>query len=196
MSHVVTAPSTAKAPGTARTVARWMVSFAGFPLGGFAALILTDPVDSVGNAVAGGLITGAVLGAVQAWALRFDRRQLVAWTLATALGLAVGLALGASLVDFGTGMGDLAVQGAVTGALVGFAQALVLRPRIGMVAFVWPIYLAGAWALGWVVTTAGGIAVEEQFTTFGSFGALTVALLTSVLPVFLSTRPRTEKSSR
>ncbi|MCW2761568.1 MAG: hypothetical protein JWR85_1769 [Marmoricola sp.] len=196
MSHVVTAPSTAKVPGTARTVGRWMVSFAGFPLGGFAALILTAAVDSVGHAVAGGLITGAVLGAVQAWALRSDRRQLVGWTLATALGLAVGLALGASLVDFGTGMGDLAVQGAVTGALVGLAQAVVLRPRIGLVAFVWPIYLAGAWALGWVVTTAGGIAVEEQFTTFGAFGALTVALLTSVLPVFLSTHPRTEKSSR
>ena len=59
----------------------------------------------------------------------------------------------------------------------------------------WPLYLAGAYALGWVVTTAGGIAVEEQFTTFGAYGALTVALLTSVLPLFLSHRPLgTEKS--
>jgi hypothetical protein len=176
-----------------------MVTFAGFPLGGLAALILTDPVDSVTNAVAGGLVTGAVLGAVQAWALSSDRRQLVAWTLATALGLAAGLAVGASLVDFGTDIGDLAVQGAVTGAFVGLGQAVVLRPRTGPVAFAWPFYLAGAWALGWVVTTAGGIAVEEQFTTFGAYGAVTVALLTSVLPVFLSTHPihrtNTEKSS-
>ncbi len=196
MSHVTatpTAPTSATPTRTIRTVARWMVSFTGFPLGGLAALILTDPVDSVGNALAGGLMTGAVLGAVQAWALRSDRRQLVMWTLATALGLAAGLALGASLVGFGIGIGDLAVQGAVTGAFVGLAQAVVLRPRTGLVAFVWPLYLAVAWALGWVVTTAGGIHVEEQFTTFGAYGALTVALLTSVLPVFLATS--TEKST-
>jgi hypothetical protein len=61
---------------------------------------------------------------------------------------------------------------------------------------VWPLYLAGAYALGWVVTTTGGIAVEEQFTTFGAYGAVTVAALTSVLPLVLSTRPTsTERSS-
>ena len=93
-------------------------------------------------------------------------------------------------------MGDLALQGAVTGALVGLAQAAVLWPRTGFVALVWPLYLAGAYALGWVVTTAGGIAVEEQFTTFGAFGAVTATFLTAVLPVFLATRPTTtEKSS-
>ena len=195
MSHALTSPPATRTPTTARIVGRWMISFVGFPLGGLAALVLTDPVDSVGPAVVGGLITGAVLGAVQAWALRFDRRQLLAWTLATALGLAAGLALGASLVDFATSMGDLALQGAVTGALVGLAQTVVLRPRTGPVALAWPLYLAAAYALGWVVTTAGGIAVEEQFTTFGAYGALTVTLLTAVLPVALATRPtHTEKS--
>jgi hypothetical protein len=195
MSHIITSPPTIKAPTTARLVGRWMVSFLGFPLGGFAALVLTDPVDSVGNALIGGLITGAVLGAVQSWALRSDRRQLLTWTIATALGLAAGLALGASLVDYRTSIGDLALQGAVSGALVGLAQAVVLRRRTGRLAVVWPLYLAAAYALGWVVTTAGGIAVGEQFTTFGAYGALTVAALTSVLPVVLSTRPITEKSS-
>jgi hypothetical protein len=196
MSDVSSTAPAVRTATTVRTVARWTLSFAGFPLGGLSAMILTGPVDSAVSALAGGLVTGAVLGAVQAWALRFDRRQLAAWTLATALGLAAGLALGASLVDFGTGMPDLAVQGAVTGAVVGVAQALALLSRIGPVVFVWPLYLAGAYALGWVVTTAGGIAVEDQFTTFGSFGALTVALLTSVLPVILSADPATpEKSS-
>ena len=196
MSQVTTAQPTSPTRPTGRIVARWMVSFIGFPLGGLVTLIVTDPVNSAGNAVAGGLITGAVLGAVQAWALRFDQRQLVTWTLATAVGLAGGLALGASFVGFRTSIGDLAMQGAVTGACVGLAQALVLRHRAGPAAFVWPAHLAGAWALGWVVTTAGGIAVEEQFTTFGAYGAVTVALLTSVLPLFLSTRRiRTEKSS-
>jgi hypothetical protein len=196
MSQVTTVPPPSQTRSSGRIVARWMVSFIGFPLGGLAALIVTEPVNSAGNAVAGGLITGAVLGAVQAWALRFDRRQLVAWSLATAVGLATGLAFGASLVGFRTSIGDLALQGAATGAFVGLAQALVLRHRTGPVAFAWPVYLAGAWAIGWVVTTAGGIAVDKQFTTFGAYGAVTVALLTSVLPIFLSTRPnRTEKSS-
>lgn len=188
MSHTVASPSTAKVPTTARIIGRWMVSFVGFPLGGLVAVLLTDPVDSVSHAVVGGLLTGAVLGAVQAWALRADRRQLASWTLATALGLAGGLALGSALVDFGTSMGELALQGAVTGAVVGLAQGVVMRGRTRL-AFIWPLYLAGAWALGWVVTTAGGIAVEDQFTTFGAYGALTVALLTSILPVSLATHP-------
>ena len=66
------------------TVARWMVSFAGFPLGGFAAMLLTGPVDSIASALAGGLVTGLVLGAVQAWALRADRQLFVTWVAATA----------------------------------------------------------------------------------------------------------------
>jgi hypothetical protein len=174
-----------------------MISFAGFPLGGFAALVLTDPVDSISHAVVGGLVTGAVLGAVQAWALRLHRRTFLAWTLATAFGLAAGLALGAPLVDFGTSMSDLALQGAVTGALVGVAQGAVSWSPTGFLGLVWPFYLAGAYALGWVVTTAGGIAVEEQFTTFGAYGAVTATLLTAVLPVVLATtrRTSTEKST-
>jgi hypothetical protein len=195
MSHAITSPPVNAAPATARTVGRWMISFLGFPLGGFAALTLTDPVDSIGHALVGGLITGAVLGAVQAWAMRFDRRHVMAWTIATAVGLAIGLALGASLVDFDTSMGALAQQGAVTGAVVGLAQAVVLRPRTGPVALVWAPYLAGVYALGWVVTTAGGIAVEDQFTTFGAYGAVTATALTVVLPLFLATHPVTTEES-
>ena len=79
MSHVITSPLATRAePSTARIFGRWMISFVGFPLGGLAALILTDPVNGAGNCLVGGLITGAVLGAVQAWALRADRRQLLA----------------------------------------------------------------------------------------------------------------------
>ena len=92
-------------------------------------------------------------------------------------------------------MGDLAFQGAVTGAFVGLAQAAVLWSRTRFLAVVWPLYLAGAYALGWVITTAGGIAVEEQFTTFGAFGAITATFLTAVLPVFLATRPATTGKS-
>jgi hypothetical protein len=167
-----------------------MISFLGFPLGGLAAWLLTGPVTDPTSAVTGGLLTGAVLGAAQAWALRAGRRQLVTWVFATAVGMAVGLAAGASLVGFSAGLSDLAVQGAFSGAGVGLAQAVVLWRRTGLLALAWPGYLAAAWAVGWTVTTSAGIGVEEHFTVFGASGALVVALLTSVLPLVLRSRPR------
>lgn len=163
-----------------------MVSFAGFPLGGLAAMSFTGPVDGVGRAVAGGLLTGAVLGLVQGLVLRFDRRTLGGWVLATALGLAAGLATGASMVGFGTGLRQLAVQGALSGFAVGVAQAAVLLPRVRLLAVLWPGWLAAAWTVGWTVTTSIGVQVENRFTVFGSAGAVTVAALTAVLPVVLA----------
>ena len=175
-------------PSTRRSVARWLISFLGFPLGGLVAWLLTGPVTDPTSAVTGGLLTGAVLGAAQAWALRADRRAVLTWSLATATGLAVGLAAGASLVGFSTSLADLALQGAVSGAAVGLAQAVVLWRRTGPLALMWPVYLAAAWAAGWTVTTLAGIGVEEQFTVFGASGALVVAALTAVLPLVLRTR--------
>lgn len=181
--------TTSTLPTPARTVIRWLVSFTGFPLGGLAAMTIVGPVDALGAAVVGGLLTGLVLGAVQAWALRLPRRTGLFWTLATAAGLSLGLAAGASAVGFATGLADLQLQGAVTGAAVGTTQAVLLWPRIGRWALAWPVYLAAAWATGWTVTTLIGVAVGEQFTVFGSAGAVTVAALTSVLPLLLRTRP-------
>ena len=60
-------------PSPLRAVARWMVTFVGFPLGGFTADLLVGPVDSPVRAVLGGLVTGAILGAVQAWGLGRNR---------------------------------------------------------------------------------------------------------------------------
>jgi hypothetical protein len=179
----------AAAPTAGRTIARWAVSFAGFPLGGFAALTLVGPVDGVGPAVAGGLLTGAVLGAVQSWSLRLRGRAVAAWSGATALGLGAGLAVGAGVVSYGTTMGDLMVQGAVSGAAVGLAQAVLLRRRVGALALAWPAYLAVVWALGWAISTSIGVQVDERFTVFGSSGAIVVALLTSVLPLALTRKP-------
>jgi hypothetical protein len=193
MSQLSTAPTrTAPPSSTLRTLARWVVSFVGFPLGGLTAMVLSGPVDSVAAAIIGGLLTGTVLGAAQALAMRFD---LLTWVLATAGGLATGLAVGASVVDFRTGLGDLVIQGAISGFAVGSAQSVVLVRRTGPVAFFWPAYLAAAWSIGWAVTTSVGVRVEDQFTVFGAAGAVTVTLLTAVLPVLLHTRPLTEKSA-
>ena len=180
---------------TLRVFLRWMVSFAGFPLGGVAAIALTGPVDDLTAALTGGLATGAVLGAVQAWALGGNRPNPIAWIVATSLGLMVGLGLGASLVDFDTSLSALVIQGAVCGAFVGAAQAVVLMPRVGAVALAWPAALAAIWAAGWAITTSIGVQVDEQFTVFGSAGAVVATALTAVLPLHLNRRNNTEKST-
>lgn len=167
-------------------VLRWMASFPGFPLGGLAAMLLVGPVDGHGSAVLGALVTGTVLGAAQAFGLRLDRRAAVPWIVATALGLAAGLAIGSAVVDHHTELGDLVVQGLVSGASVGLLQGALVVRRGHPMGYVWPAYLAGAWALGWTLTTLVGVQVEDQFTVFGAAGAVTVTALTSVLPLLLS----------
>jgi hypothetical protein len=176
-----------------RPVPRWLVSFVGFPVGGYVALLLVGLVDGLGSALTGGLITGAIIGSVQAWALSDGPRRSAAWVLATAAGLMAGLALGASLVQFRTGLVDLIVQGAVSGAVVGLAQAVVLR-RLGLLAMAWPLALSPIWASGWAVTTVAGIQVDQQFTVFGASGAVVVTALTVVLPILIHRRHLAEKS--
>lgn len=181
-------PTRGRAVPWARSAGRWMITFVGFPLGGVAAMAFPGAIDTTRDAVVGGLVTGTVLGAVQAWGLGRHRPAPELWTLATAVGLAVGLGVGATAVDFETTAGALAAQGAVCGLAVGAAQALTLRSRIGRLAFAWPVALAGTWALGWTITTAVGVQVDEQFTVFGSAGAVTVTALTAFLAVVLDAR--------
>ena len=199
MSHLHTAaphtpPHTQPSPPPTRgrIIGRWMVSFLGYPLGGYVAFLLTGRVDSPGPALAGGFLTGAVLGAIQVWAMGQARPRPLAWILATAVGLMAGVAAGAAVVDYQTDLGSLVVQGAVTGALVGLAQAIVLMPQLGVLAFAWPLLLSGTLALSWAVTTSIGIDVDQQFTIFGASGALVATLLTAVLPLVLHSRHHTE----
>ncbi len=183
------APATATgARRTARTVGRWLLTFTGFPLGGLAASLIVGPVDAPPAAVVGGLLSGAVLGAVQSWGLGPVGPATRNWVVATAVGLMVGLGIGAAVVDYGTTTADLALQGAICGLAVGAAQAVVLHRRIGRLSLAWPPFLAAVWALGWVITTAIGVQVTDQFTVFGSSGAVTVAALTTVLPLVLRHR--------
>jgi hypothetical protein len=189
MSPTVTAaPPIPTRPSTGRIIARWMISFAGFPLGGVAAILLSGPLASTTSALTGGLVTGAVLGLVQAWAMRAERRLVLAWVVATAVGMALGLAIESQVMGFATSLSDLALQGVFCGAAVGLAQAVVLWSRIGRIALAWPAYLAGVWAIGWTVTTSIGVKVSEQFVVFGSSGALVATVLTAVLPVVLAGR--------
>jgi hypothetical protein len=166
---------------TARRVWLWPVAvLVSFPIGGLIADVVVDGVDSLGAALAGGLIAGAIIGAAEWFALR----QWVSWlwTLATGVGMAAGLTAGAALVDYGIDRGDLLLMGAVTGVGVGVLQALVLaRHRIPGAVW-WAVANPPGWALGWFVTSYVITAnVDERFPVFGLSGALVFALLTWLL---------------
>ena len=137
-------------------------------------------MDSVGAALSGGLIAGAVVGSAQWLALR--RVVPWVWIAATSIGMAAGLTLGAMLVDYGIGRVDLMLMGAVTGAVVGGLQAVVLaRQRISGAAW-WAVANPPAWALAWLVSSYVISAnIDERFTNFGASGCLLYALMTGLL---------------
>ncbi len=168
-----------------------MPTFVGFIAGGALALAITGPVDALPAAISGGALAGAVIGAGQWLALRGRLPHSAWWIPATAIGQAVGLAAGAALVGYQTGFQDLAVQGVVTGLGVGLLPALVLRQHLAT--WYWrAIAMPPLWALGWIVTTAAGVGVDQQFTNFGATGAIVVTVLSGLLLVALLGAPRAE----
>ena len=170
---------------TARGMWLWPVAvLVGFPIGGYIADLVVDGVDSVGAALAAGLIAGAIIGAAEWFGLRRWISWL--WIAATGVGMALGLAGGAALVDYGIGRGDIVLMGAVTGVGVGVLQALVLARQGIPGAFWWAVANPPAWALGWLVTSYVITRnVKDQFTNFGASGALVFGLLTWLLLALL-----------
>jgi hypothetical protein len=159
----------------------WIVAIlVGLPIAGYIADLVVNGVDSVGTAVAGGLIVGAVIGAAEWFVLR--QRVSWLWIPATIAGMAVGLVAGAALVDYGVGRGDLALMGALIGLAVGTMQALVLaRDRIPGAVW-WAVANPPAWALGWIVSSyVISRNIDERFPIFGASGALVFGLLTWLL---------------
>jgi hypothetical protein len=71
-------------------------------------------------------------------------------------------------------------MGALTGLVLGIAQAVAL-PRATRLRWVWAAAMPILWALGWTATTLGGIAVDQQFTVFGAYGAVTFSALSGLL---------------
>jgi len=129
-------------------------------------------------ALIGGALTGAGVGAVRRWAANGALGRAVAWIGASAVGY-VGLAAGAALVGYDTDLGDLAVMGLVSGAVLGAAEGLVLaREGHRDLAVRWA---AAMLALGWCATTAIGVDVEEQYTVFGTAGAVLFMLLSGLV---------------
>ncbi len=166
---------------TARRIWLWPVSIlVSLPIGGYIADSVVDGVDSMGAALAGGIIVGAIIGAAEWFALR--RWVSWVWIPATTVGMAVGLVAGAALVDFGVDRADLALMGALNGVAVGVMQALVLARHRIPGAFWWAVANPPAWALGWFVSSyVISRNIDERFPIFGASGAIVFGLLTWLL---------------
>jgi hypothetical protein len=149
-----------------------------FPPSGYIAHLVAGRVDSVPAAALSGVIAGTGIGAAQ-WALLRHRGVSPMWIIATAIGLGAGLAAGAELVSYKTDITSLATMGAVCGLAVGLAQGATLRNATRMLG--WTAVNAALWALGWTVTTAGGIDVSQQWAVFGAYGCFTLAFLQSTI---------------
>jgi len=157
---------------------KWLLTALAFPPSGYIAHLVAGRVDSAPAAVLNGVIAGAGIGAAQ-WALLRHRGVSAIWVIATAIGLGTGLAAGAALVSYETDITSLATMGAVCGLGVGIAQGATLRNVTRMVG--WTAVNAVLWALGWTITTAGGIDVGQQWAVFGAYGCFTLAFLQSTV---------------
>jgi hypothetical protein len=157
----------------------WTAGFLAFPIAGVLATALVGRINDAGSALVGGMVAGAVIGTGQ-WLVARRLIDAQTWIPATALAMGVGLLVGAWVVGYGTSLGELALMGAITGVPLGAAQAYLLRDRVAN-AWLWAAAMPVLWALGWTVTTAGGIAVDRQFAVFGAYGAITFMALSGVL---------------
>jgi hypothetical protein len=169
----------ASRPSFLRTWLIWTAGFLAFPVGGLAGTAVAGRVDDPVAALLGGAVAGLVIGAGQALvsARRLDPRR---WIPATTIGMSLGLLLGAATVGYRTSLAELALMGALTGLVLGVAQAIAL-PRHTRLRWAWAAALPLLWALGWTVTTLAQVGVDEQFTVFGAAGALTFSALSGLL---------------
>jgi hypothetical protein len=157
----------------------WTAGFLAFIIGGALATGAAGRINDFRSALLGGLVAGAVIGTGQ-WLVARRLLDPKAWIPATAAAMGIGLAIGAWVVGYGTSLSELVLMGFITGIPLGAAQAYLLRDRLAN-AWVWAAAMPLLWALGWTVTTAGGIDVDRQFAVFGASGAIAFMALSGVL---------------
>lgn len=189
-------PPVPSAPHPVRDALRWLLVLPAFPLAGLLVTTVIGPVDSPVPALVGGAIVGLAVGAAQLLGLRGRARGLP-WLAASTLGGGLGLLAGSAIVGYAITLPALALQGLVTGLLIGSAQAIALpraAHRIG-----WALGVAALWTLGWVTTSLIGVDVDRQYAVFGASGALVAtigfAALTLATHVTPSTTDRTASST-
>jgi hypothetical protein len=191
LSHTSSQPATAGTLNRPRVWAWPLAALLGFPIGGLIANLTVGAVDSVGPAIAGGLIAGAVVGAAQWFALRAFVPWL--WIAATSVGMSAGLAVGAAAVDYSVDRVDLMLMGVITGLGVGVLQALVLARQGFAGAAWWAVANPPTWGLAWLISSYVISAnIDEQFTNFGASGVLLYALVTALLLAWLFRRTESQ----
>lgn len=152
-----------------------MVSFLGYPLGGFIASQIFGSINSIVKASVGGLIVGSSVGAAQFLSLR-KTGVAITWIAGSALGVAVGALIGAGILGYSVGTSDLLTRGVIAGVSIGLAQALVLQLSVGH-SIAWVAVNAGTWMCGWLITSSVIVDLDSQYAVFGSTGAIAATLL-------------------
>jgi hypothetical protein len=158
---------------------RWLPTVIAFPIGGELAILTVGSLDGPLTAALGGLLAGAVIGAIQWLALR-SRGIGPRWAVAPALGMAVGSALAAILNGAATTTPALVLAGLVTGAFVGAAQATRLG-RGRRTAAAWTTLVSLTWGAGWLVTANVIVDTERGYYVFGLSGAALVTMATGLV---------------
>jgi hypothetical protein len=165
---------------TVRRWVRWLGTFVGFPLAGVAARLAVGDIDTAGAAAVGGLVGGAVLGAVQVAIAGIEAADRVRWVGATAAGFGVGLAVGAAAVGYDTDPASLATMGFVTGAGVGLAQALAVRMRL-LDRLAWAAATPILWAGAWLITSQVIVDADRHHAIFGLPSGAAASALAGIL---------------
>ena len=179
MTTTAIAPRRHSTTGRLRPWWGWLLTALAFPPAGYLASLVVGPIDALPAALLGGAIAGGIVGAAQ-WSMLRRRGCRASWIVATSAGLGLGLTAGAALVQYRTSFGAVLVMGAIGGAVTGAAQVLACAAlRRHVVA--WTLATAALWVIGWAVTTAAGVSVDDQWPLFGISGALTVALVQGAL---------------
>jgi hypothetical protein len=168
----------------------WGAAFLGFPIGGAAATLLVGPIETVGAAVIAGATAGGVIGGAQWLVLRRRLPLSALWVPAAAGGMALGMALGHVLIGDATTQLPLLMRGLIVGAVIGAAQAVLLR-GILPTPILWAAVVALSWALAWAVSAAIGIDLSRNWAVFGSSGALAFQLATGLTLAYLLRRNAT-----
>ena len=148
----------------------WLLASFAFSLGGGLTRFLVGPADHPGAALAGGLIVGVLLGGGQWIPLRKFLPVGGAWIAATTIGTAIGI--GSASLAFGgaSTISSQILSWLIAGVAVGCAQWTVLR-KATKDAIWWIPCVSVAWASGWGVSRAVGVAATEHFVVFGFSGA-------------------------
>ena len=154
---------------------RWGPTVLGFPLGGWAAILIVGPVHNPLSGALAGAVAGSVIGGMQ-W-LALGRRVDWRWMAATVIGMSLGIALAAATTGAGTAVPVLALTALVSGALVGAAQSLS-QGWTGRAIAVWIAVVGLSWMAGWTISANVITDVDRGYVTFGLSGSAVVTIAT------------------